>query len=271
MPSPRFRVRLKSIAAALLPALMWGGPPSSMAADLTARQVTETLFKARRGDPIDFSGKDLRSLDLSGLDFKGARLASADLMGADLTDANLTGVDLSGARLDRATVIRADFSRANLKGATLLGPTVFSSLNIDQTDAPRFVGGDLRGIRIAARLDGGDFRDADLTGAVIGRQSAVWGSFKPRAAMHGANFSGAKLVGADLYATDLVFARFVGADLTRANLAYADLSRADLTGADLAGANLTDVDLDGAILTGAKGLETTVGFASVRNLDKAVR
>jgi hypothetical protein len=53
-----------------------------IAADLSTREVTETLFKSKRGAPIDFSGKDLSFLDLSGLDFKGAKLASVNLYGA---------------------------------------------------------------------------------------------------------------------------------------------------------------------------------------------
>ena len=260
-------VRLATIAT--LPCALIVGQVT--AADLSTREVTETLFKSKRGTPIDFSGKDLSFLDLSGLDFKGAKLASVNLYGADLTDANLTGSDLSGARLDRATVVRADFSGANLEGASLLGPTAYSDVTIDQGDAPRFIGANLRKLRIAGRLDGSKFRGADMTGAVIGQQRAVWGSYKPRASMNGADFTGAMLVNIDLSETDLLFARFVSADLSRANLKDADLSMADLTHANLAQADLSQANLDGAKLSGVKGLETATGLASAQNLDKAIR
>src|SRR5262245_32251095 len=74
------------------------------AADLTARQVTELLYKAPFGSKPELASKDLSNLDLAGLDFKSARLAGSDLYGADLTGANLAGADLKGARLDRATL-----------------------------------------------------------------------------------------------------------------------------------------------------------------------
>ncbi|MGL1437507.1 pentapeptide repeat-containing protein, partial [Vibrio parahaemolyticus] len=87
-----------------------------------------------------FNHRDLTALDLSGLDFKRARMAGADLSQSDLTAADLSGTDMAGGRLDRATLIKADFSNADLSGASILRPTVFSSLDNDQREAPRFRG-----------------------------------------------------------------------------------------------------------------------------------
>jgi len=263
--------RKNPIGLALAALTFFAATCFARAADYTVRQLTEALFSARADAPLDLSGKDLRLLDLSDIDFKRSRLVGADLTGVDLTAANLSGADLTRARLDRATVVRADFSSARLRGASLRNPTVFSDLNIDLADAPRFRNADLSGAQIAARLDGADFRGADLTRAVIGPRSATWGSWKPRTVMRGCDFSGAKLVEVDLTNTVLHFARFVGADLSRANLTRADLSNADLSDADLSGADLTEADFDGANLSRVRGLETAKGFATVRNLDKAQR
>jgi uncharacterized protein YjbI with pentapeptide repeats len=92
-------------------------------ADVTAHDVAATLFKAKAGEPVDYSRHDLTYLDLFGLDFKGARLAHADLYGTDFTGANLRGTDLSHTRLDRSVLIRADLSGADLTGATIFRPT----------------------------------------------------------------------------------------------------------------------------------------------------
>ena len=67
---------------------------SALAADMTAKQITETLFAADRAHPVDFSGKNLSSLDLAGLDFKEARLSGANLYAADLSKADFSKSDL---------------------------------------------------------------------------------------------------------------------------------------------------------------------------------
>ena len=273
MPSPiagRRWLRVPVVGLTLASVLVVAG--AAAAADMTVRQVTEAFFTARAGSRPDLSGKDLKLLDLSGLDFKAARIAGADLFGVDLTDANLSGVDLSGVRLDRAIVMRTDFSGANLSKVTLLRPAVYSSLAFDRREAPSFARANLSGARIMARLDGADFREADLTGANFGRQEARGDiTILPRSVLMGCDFSGARLRGADLHGSLLAFSKFVGADLPGTDLSGADLSRADLRGADLTGANLTGADLDGADFTGARGLDQAKGLASAVNLDRARR
>lgn len=265
---------LQIFAAALAVAVLCALAPASsaFAAELTARSVTEALFRADRSSPPDFSGKNLSMLDLSGLDFKTARLKGADLYGVDLTTANLTGSDLAGARLDRATAISANFSGADLSGASLRGVTAFTNvLDPNIAEAPKFVGANLRGARIAARLDGADFRNADLTRAVVGPQAPSWGSYQPRTVLNGCNFSGARLKGADLSKTVMQFSNFSGADLSGANLSSSDLSDADLTGANLTGANISKTDFDGARMKGVIGLESAIGLNEAINLARARR
>lgn len=244
----------------------------ALGADMTARQVTEALVRARPGASADFAGRDLRLLDLSGLDFKGARLTGADLFGVDLTMSDMARADLAGASLDRALIIKADFSNANMAGASLRRPSAFSSLAFDPAEAPRFPGANLSGARIIARLDGADFAGANLSSASLGPddpRSVITTS--PRVVLTGCDFSRASLKGANLAYVVLTFAKLRGADLSDSILAHADLSKADLSGADLGNADMTDADLDGAILTGVRGLDTVKGLALARNLDRSVR
>ena len=242
------------------------------AAEVSAKHVTEILFQHdTAAGPVDFRGKDLSFLDLAGLDFKAARLDGANLSGADLSKSSLKGANLEGARLDGASISRADFSGANLQGATLLYVSAHATAEPDAADTPNFENANLARARIAARLDGANFRNADLTGVQLGQLIATWGSYQPRAILNGADFSNAKLVGADLHKTVLQFTHFAGADLSGANLSNCDLTKADLTGANLTGADLSGADLDGALLTGATGLAALAGAKAPKNLDKALR
>lgn len=285
IPWTRSRARLTTVmvvvgalAAAVCPTKrLLGGDDRWLPtpAQLTARQVTETLFKLPPGARADFSGKVLGYLDLSELDFKGALIRGADLYGTDFTSANLEGADLSRTRLDRTVIIRADFSGADLSGATLLRPTVHQTMAYDHRDAPSFAGAKLVGIRVQARLDGAGFRGADLTRADFSplEQRPGQGTLVTLRAneCRSCDFSGAKLVGANLSQAYLTFARFAGADLTDAILTGADLSMADLSGARLDGADLAGADLDGAKLVGVIGLESAKGLDTALHLERAKR
>ncbi len=244
-------------------------------ADMTARDITERLYKAKAGERIDFSGRDLTYLDLATIDFKGASLARTDLYGADFTGANLKGADLSSTRLDRAVLIRADLSGANLAGATILRPTIYSDMNNHLADAPRFSGANLRGIKVQAELSGADFRGADLTDADFHplEQRAGEGTLTTlrKNVVKSCDFSGATLLRADFSESVLTFSRMTGADLRDANFAHADLSKVDFQGADLSGADFTEADLDGANLVGARGLEFVKGLSTAKNIGKAFR
>lgn len=244
-------------------------------AEFTAREISAVLFKAKPGDTLDFSGRDLTYLDLSGLDFKGASLRNTDLYGTDFTGSNLTGSDLSNSRLDRAVLIRANFSGANLTEATILRPTIFSDMTNNHADAPKFSGATLVGIRVSVYLEGSDFRGANMSRADFSPLEYKPGQGTLVTPMknfcRSCDFSGARLEDANFYRLDLRFARLVGADLRGANLAETDLSLADLSGADLTGADLREADLYGAKLSGAKGLDEVKGLDAALNLDKAVQ
>ncbi len=262
-----YRRPLTILAAVIALGATW----PAAAADISVREVADALFRARAGQPIDLGGRSLEGLDLAGLDFKGARLSGADLFGTDLTRTRLVGANLEGVRLDRAIVIRADFTGARLKGAMLRSLTVFSTVDPDPADAPRFKGADLTDTHIVARLDGTDFRGANLTDARIGQQSGVWGSYSPRMGLIGADFSAAELRRTNLKSAVLHFARFVNATIIDSNFRDTDLSGADFTGAEVQGTDFTGANLDGAIFRGAKGLDLAIGLAAAVNADRMVR
>ncbi len=185
------------------------------AADMTARQVAVAIFKAPAGEKIDLSAKNLAQLDLAGIDFKAALMARTDLYGADLTGANLAGADLSAAKLDRAVLTKANFTGANLEGASILKPSIFTTPDFDITEGPTFAHANMKNARIAARMDGTSFKDADLSGAKIGPfDMSVEGGLAPSSLMKSTDFTGANLAGTDIRNVNFTFARFTGANLT---------------------------------------------------------
>lgn len=260
---------LSRLSLALL--LVVGSAPASLAADLSAREVTERLYRATSAAPVDFKNLKLDRLDLAGLDFKGAHLERADLFGTDLSGVNLANASLAGARLDRVVIIGARFDGADLSGASVLRPTAFTSFDRFASEAPSFTGANLKATKLFGVLSGASFAHADMTGAVLAPDSetgfieVLW-----RTELVGSDLSGANLEGADLTHVSLRFANLRGANLAHAKLRNADLSHADFTGADLSHADVSGADLDSAILTGAKGLDSVAGLATAPNRDKAV-
>jgi len=246
-----------------------------LAADMSARDVTEALVKSSRGAPADFSGRDLTYLDLSLLDFKGAKLSDADLYGTDFMGANLTDADLSFTRLDRAVIIRANFSGANLAEASILRPTVFTDMSFDQDDAPSFRGAMMRRVRVQARMDGADFSNADLTEADFSPYESRAGegtiTTVPRNELMNAKFINARMTRANFAQAIMRFADLRGADLTGAILRNTELVGANLEGANLAGADVTGADFARVNLKGAKGLDTAIGLDAALNMDATTR
>jgi len=248
-------------------------PVSQDDADFTVREITQKLFQAAPGVPVDFSNHDLTYLDLSGLNFKGARLAHSDLYGVDFTRTNLSRTDLYKTRLDRAVLIKTDLRFSNLSGATLLRPTVYSDISENLSDAPDFSGARLIGTRIQADLSGARFRGADLTKSDLspyekrpGEGTFVTHSYNTFASC---DFSGAILRNANLHRANFTFSLFNGADLKGANAAEVNFTKADLRGADLTSTDITGANFDGANLAGIKGLALAHGVREARNLDKA--
>ena len=94
----------------------------------------------------DFSGADLRGVNLnpadamgaSGADLRGANFSGADLRGAGLLIANFGGADLSRANLSGVEACVANFSNADLRDAVLVGAALtlayFIGTNLENAD-----------------------------------------------------------------------------------------------------------------------------------------
>lgn len=234
------------------------------------RKVTSELFKSDSASPPSFKGESFTGLDLSDLDFKKARLDGTDFLGADLSRANLKETSLTTARLDRAIITSTDFSGADLSGARIVRPTVFTSLEVVTSEAPRFTGAKLHGTIINGWLDRADFRAADMEGAILGNRSARDEiQLASRTSLISANFSNAILRNAVFAEANLRYAKFMNADLRGAILRDTDLTQAIFDGADLTGADLTGANIDEADFTGARGLQSMKGLAQTRNRETA--
>jgi uncharacterized protein YjbI with pentapeptide repeats len=246
--------------------------PVSMVAEINAGEITRILHATAPGERPNFSGKFLAYLDLAELNFKGANLSRSDFYGTDFTAANLTGVDLSQTRLDRSVLIRADLSGANLTGSTIFRPTIYTNMEIALTDAPRFSGANMTGVRVQAELSGSSFRGANLERADFSPLEARSGegtlSTLRRNVLKSCDFSGASLMDANMTHTLMWFARFTGANVKGAKFIGADLSNTDFAGADVTGADFTNADLDGANFAGAIGLDQVVGWDKALNADR---
>lgn len=248
----------------------------ALARDLLLREIFATLFKKDPTKPIDYSGKNFRNLDLGDADFNGVILVQTDLSGSNLTSANFVRANLKGARLDRATITKARFVGAILQDAAISEASVHYSAISNIDEAPKFTGADMKFACLATRLEGADFRNADLTGAHIGlsdealdaqRAGRDWYN-PPASHMMRTDFTSAILDAAEIRNANFSGSTFAGARLRGAKLINLNLRWVDFAGADFNGADVSGSDFKGATLKGAKGLDTIVGLETARNLDR---
>jgi uncharacterized protein YjbI with pentapeptide repeats len=120
------------------------------------------------------------------------------------------------------------------------------------------------------RLDGADFREANLTEASLDYldDADLSGADLRRANLIGARLRRAKLIQASLFETSLIAADCAFADFSEADLSLAVLGRAKLEGARFRGAcleltNLVEADLTDADLTGCYVYGTSVWAVKV--------
>lgn len=170
----------------------------------------------------DLTGAKLSEAKLRGAKLRGADLIGADLRSADLSEADLSEADLSGANLSGANLRRADLSRAILKGTILKG-TILKGAILRNTTI--FRGASLKGpfaIDTNAGTKKADFSDARLGGADLSKANLIQTNLS-RTSFRGAILKEAQLTGADLSG-----ASFFKADLREANLNMVTLSGANI-------------------------------------------
>jgi uncharacterized protein YjbI with pentapeptide repeats len=166
-------------------------------------------------------------------------------------------------------VARTNFNGADLSRATLFDAVGSLTFEAPAANAPTFVGANLSGARIFARLSRADFRGANLAGAHLGTERNQF-KMPKQTDLSGALFGKANLENADLTGANLIFANMDAANLKGAILVRADLSNADLSGADLAGADFTGANIYGTVFKNAKGLGEVKGLNEAKNRAKAV-
>lgn len=165
----------------------------------------------------DFSGCNMREMDLAFTIFQEATLYACDLSFSNLIHTNFIRADMRGARIESANLAGADLERADLRGGALT-----SDGNYAQPEPVNFRGANMTG----ARLIGTMANNADFSDAIMAQVK-----------MHGADLRGARLIG-----TDLSDADFIGV-----NMAGANMKNAILTGVDSAMLKNMGLDLSSAI------------------------
>jgi len=225
---------------------------------------------------LDLRGAMLEGVRLGGADLSAADLTDAVLARADLTDAKLAGakvkctnfggatlvrtdltggVDLTGAVFGKATCVEARFADARFSGNDFLDArfercdwsgVVAHEVNfigseetpLDLTGAV-FAGATLDKVNfLYVKLDGADFRKANVNGTVFAAVSAERATFDDAdgsnlRVLHGSSFAGASFARAKLDKANLRATNLVGSDFREAGLAGADLSESNLEGASL--------------------------------------
>ncbi len=192
--------------------------------DLSGLSMT---FKNMRG--ANFSGCNMRNMNLSSTIFQEAILYACDLSFANLSNANFCRADLRGTRIESANLVGADLERADLRGGALTANGQYA-----QPTPVNFRGANMAGARfIGSMANNADFSDAIMTNINF----------------QGADLRGARMMGADL----------TGADIGSAMLEGANLSSAILTGSniDMEKAAAVTVDMSHAVTDANVGPSVT--------------
>ncbi|MEQ9406785.1 MAG: DUF2169 domain-containing protein [Fuerstiella sp.] len=246
--------------------------------DLSELDLSGADFKAAILQKTSLVGANL-----SGASFGLANLSESDLTSANLTQATLEQADLSKAVLHEACLNKSNLNGAIMAGTWLTSATVRQAEAI----RTNFAQADLTNADFSsARLDSADFTEARLTGANLTQCSLVavrlGGASARDARFDYADLTKARASECDcvmacfhqVYAPDSIWeqANLIGADFSWARLSGANLTRAilkdgRLSAADLSGARLSKAVLRRAFLTDANLFEANVQQADFRHAD----
>ncbi len=227
---------------------------------LSGADLSRACLKNSNLENADFTGSKIQGTDFTKANLKNAifdnckmeksRFDEADASDASFMEANLSfagfnqsilkGADLSYSTLDSATFIKAKMAEASLEGTQAKG-VVLDHADITELRASESADfSDSSFIQVSGKES--IWEEANLTGANF--------SF---AKLEGANFTKATLDGSCLRASELKTARFLRASLNNADLIQvnclegsfekADLSNADMRGANLYGAEFLDAKI----------------------------
>ncbi len=221
-------------------------------ADLTALSAKESDFTSAALTGALFDNADLNAAKLDKVEAAGTFFRRAQLAGASFTKANLKTAIFDGATLERASFVEAKLDEASAEGVKGDGAD-FSKASLNNFrggEKSSYVGAKLGGCGgersrwMRSNLELADFSRAKLMGADLSRSNLREATLRG-ADCQGADFTNSKLAGADLGGSNLAAAQLESADLRRASLRGASLYQAQLWLAQMEGA-----ELDGAITTG---------------------
>ena len=168
---------------------------------------------------------NLSQRDFSGLDLRFVNLAATLLTGADFSEANLEGADFRLAEMPRANLSKADvtrsvFTEAILSSSIMTGihgeeahfeKAVLADASLIRLDDLRFA--DFSGAELSqANLFDSKFFDASFDRADFTLVSAVGSDFAVVQSMNDVNFTGANLTAARIEPERVERAWFVNAD-----------------------------------------------------------
>lgn len=245
---------------------------------LTPENLPEILAAGGSVAGAKLDGFDLTGFNFSGLDMKGASFVKAKLDGArfdgtslagaafaaaSLSGASFVGADLSGADLSSAAAADADFSETVMTGADISGASLAgATLSKVSAGGLKASGADLSEAHISfsdmsgadfsgAKLQKTDFHESCADGAkfakaVLGGSTFCWGSSARKA-----DFTGARLDGANWTNADAGGADFTGVSARGASFTDCELSSSRWNGADAAGGDFSRSRLEGASMRGA--------------------
>lgn len=273
------------------------GPYSLDGQDLAGRDLTKIDWRGSSFAKANLAGAKLSGVRLDDANLIGANLSGADLTGANLNGADLTGAALEGAKFAGAILIEArlvnhnlagvdftgcdaahaDFSGSNLRGAKLaqvkLVSADLSKCTLEKADfrGANLARADLGGVQATgANFDGADLSHASgaSKGVFVGANFRKVVGLKvvfESALLDKADFSRAKLVGAQFGEASLREANFDRADLATASFDDADLRKAKLTNANLLRAGFDRADMTEANLEGSNAYEAGFWLAQTKD------
>lgn len=147
--------------AAIAATILWSC--ASLAADLTARDVSVLLFKAAPGSRPALNGKNLKGLDLAELDLRRAPISPSRISSEPIfREPTFQAQIFPGAMLDRVALIGARLDGANLDNASLMRPSTTTALTPNPSEAISFKSASLKGTKFFGVFAGSNFSGAIL-------------------------------------------------------------------------------------------------------------
>ncbi len=84
-------------------------------------KINDALMNCVQADGADFSGAEMKNVNLDRSRVLGANFSGADMTEASLDKTDAESADFEGAILDRASIVETDLRLTNLQGASVKG------------------------------------------------------------------------------------------------------------------------------------------------------